>query len=371
MLIVDLRLILLPLCMAMIGCPIDASPVEVTVAEVEANRPGETSGSAREIAELHSMLSRWVDRPDWPRIASPWSNEDTASAALERDPCPVISARLALFASRYGLEYHDAPGWGALAQLAQHVLDRLVEEYPAPDPVTLRFGDEWVGARWISARALLLDMAGRRVEAQTLLFGDVDRYWDGCCMADLSEALFYLARARAELLDRTGDRQGALRWYHAAWFYCEFDPLAHEFGRPRLGADLTRVRYAWLLADAGELEAAADILGGAGVWDLPGPDTLGMSIAREALRSRLASSFADDVSLFTISLKDYRLGGWDGDDMAFAVGDTQDPATWRVLACSVPRFPERRTLSRLLPDCEADFEIVEPDDPRVAALVRR
>ena len=112
------------------------------------------------------------------------------------------------------MTWSEAPGSEYLGCEAGRILDLLVATYPSPGPDASYFGHPWTAPGWTTARALLLELSGRAEEARSLLFGDEQRYWDGCCFFDLDESLYYLTKARADSLARTGDSAGALRWLH-------------------------------------------------------------------------------------------------------------------------------------------------------------
>lgn len=318
-------------------------------------------GATHEIAALRELLRAWADRPDWPQDLRP---AQTFSERLDGNPCPAISSRLALFRSRFGMDFRDAPGWSDVSGLAKEVYDRLVAEYPAPEPAEIPFAHTWLQPGWLTVRALLLDIAGDSEAARSLLFGDVTRFWDGGNPMDHSQDLFYLSGARAGFEDRRGNSNAALLWYHDAFYNCERDDVAEVFGRTRPARDLLLARYAILLADAGELEAAASIVR---VLDADQPEPFGRSVVRSILGERLAGAAESEV--FTVLNPPIAISrNWSATEAwAFIEGDRDDPTTWRVLACGVPRWPERKT-GRYMPDYRTDYVIVEPTDPRVAHI---
>jgi len=321
--------------------------------------------AGRELAELGSLLEAWVSRPDWP-LDLPSRDRHPLSEVLDGDPCPAISARLALFSTRFKGDFRAAPGWVDFSALATRVHARLVAEYPAPAPGPLEIGTPWISPAWLGVRALLLDSAGCSDDARELLFGDVQRSWDGCCVPDLSEDLYYLACARAQWLDRAGDSAGALRWYHEAFFRCEQDDLAQMFGRDRVARDLVLARYAILLADNHEPDAAASVLK---VLEARDSGSLGLAVAASVLGHPTQASVASEVHVFAINLGASVFEDEPGHVNAIVVGDVRDLTTWRVLACELARWPDRMRARRMRPDCGADLDVVDPDDPRVASLL--
>ncbi|HEX5010887.1 MAG TPA: hypothetical protein VFY71_10840 [Planctomycetota bacterium] len=354
-----------------LGCLLACFATHATAQDESTARPGPAqAGSAvqraqHELADLRELLFQWVSRSDWPAGIGVAKDHHPLSEALDADPCPEISSRLALFRVRYGMNFRDVPGWDDFAAFAGRTYDRLVEEYCPPAPGSSRYGYRWCAPAWTSVRALLLDIAGRSDQARTVLFGDSERAWDGCCMSDLSEDLFYLARARADQLDRAGDSAGALRWLHEAYYRWGQDTWADLFGRPRIASDLVLARYAILLADSSELEAAHAVYR---MLEAKG-DSLGLSVARTVLGDRLSRAVTSTKSVFGVPIPvtgDEVLAG----STAFVVGDVRDAPTWRVLACSIPKFPERKATNRMAPDCDTDLDVVSPTDPRAVAIVR-
>lgn len=292
-------------------------------------------GAEREIAELQAMLKDWIDRPDWPHLPDKQGQGDGHSENLTGDPCPAISSRLALFQTRFAMGFRDVPVWAEFAELARHASDRLIAEYPAPEPNATAFGAAWIAPGWVAVRALLLDVAGETNDAKELLFGELDRYWDGCCYPCLSQDLFYVSRARAEYLDRAGDNEGALRWMHEAYYRCYQDDFADMFGRARPARDIFLARYAILLADAGESEAAAGIVK---VLEADGAESLGLSVTRSKLGTSLSGVSGSSVFVNVTPVS--RPPEWERPEAwAYIVGDPSDDSTWRVLAYAVHRFP--------------------------------
>jgi len=358
------------------------------------------AGGRAELAALSSLLSAWAEQPDWPHVDRP-EHAAGLSVLLDGDPTPAISTRLALFRTRFGLGFRECPGWPEFAALAGRIHARLVVEYPQPQDPAQRdsaqrdpehpgseqpdaqhpaprepaervqpapaLSDSWNAPGWLGVRALLLDISGQSDEARHLLFGDgVARYWPGCCPYCSSESLFHLARSRAELLDRHGDQAGALRWLHEAYFQCEADQEAEMFGRPRVASDLMKARYALLLAEAGEFAAAAGVVSALAASD---SGSLGLQVAQTALADRLQAAAPSDVRVFGLQLSDGAEGLCFGAGMAFVVGDEHDAADWRLVACRLPKYPERRLSNRHQPDHGTDLEIVAPTDPRVLPLI--
>ncbi len=323
-------------------------------------------GGNREIAELSSLLQTWATRPDWPHLGPP-KGASPFSVALDGDPTPAISSRLALFRTRFMIDAQECSGWSEFSASAARICDRLVAEYPAPAPGTSDIGEPWIAPAWIAVRALLLDVSGRHDEAHLLLFGDVERSWDGCCPADLSEDLFYLARARAEHLDRAGDARGALRWLHVAYFYCEYDKLADLFGRTRVASDLLMARYAILLTVAGEPDAAASVVR---TLEARGRDSMGLAVERSALGERLSGVSKPAVTVFGIPLRDGTDGDYHGAGTAFVIGDPDVATTWKFVACSLPKFPDRKLKARIAPDCRTDLDVLDPSDARVIPFIQ-
>lgn len=323
----------------------------------------DVAGGFQELGELRLLLESWSHQPDWPHMKA-YIQAHPLSISLESDPTPEISSRLALFRTRFGCDFRDCPGWREISREAALTYERLRHEYPEPEPGSTRFGDEWLGPAWVGVRALLLDIAGRSDEARTLLFGDGERYWPGCCPYCLSESVFYVARARAEFLDRAGDPAGALQWLHEACYECDADEMGGVFGRPRPASDLVKARYAILLADAGELAAAA---GEVDALEKQQPGSLGLSVARAALADRLPET--STVTVFAVPLYDGTDGDWSGAGMAFIAGAARDAMTWHLLAVRLPKHPEKKLDSRLAPDCGSDLVLLAPTDARVSPFV--
>ena len=364
------------------------------------------SPGQRELAQLGELLVTWTERAGWPHVSGGDDLHPMSNRSLG-DPCPEIAARLALFETRFGECPQEVEGWGSLASLAERVHGRLLVEYPAPAAAPGNFREPWYtwsgprwlavralpaaapgnfrepwytwsGPSWLAVRALLLDIAGRRDEARELLLGDVERYWDGCCWPDLTEDLYVLACARAEFLDRAGDGDGALLWYHEAFFACEADELADMFGRTRVAADLVLARYAMLLAAAHERAAALTVVAH---LERERPGSLGLALVGDvshdtrvaprftlAESEQLAPSAAGGTTLFSLDLAETE-PRWRWLGRAFVVGVEADPRTWRLIAGTVERFPERKAGNRYAPDCRTDLAVVSPDDPRIATFL--
>ena len=328
-----------------------------------AQRVPDVDGGRRELAELQALLVRWTKRADWPQLKRDEGNP--FSVALPGDPTPEISSRLVFFSTRFGLSPRQCPGWNDLARVAAEIYETQLKWHPYLD-VAPDLGESWFEPGWIAARALLLDIAGRSDESKLLLFGDSRRTWPGCCPPCESESLFYIARARAEFLDRAGDSQGALLWLHEAWYENSADELAELFGRARDTKALLVGRYAILLAESGETKVAAGILHG---LERHAADSLGLSLARATLGDRLAVTATSGVTVRGVPLCDGSNGDSFGAGMAFIAGDPDVPDTWRLLACRLPKHPERSLGNRIAPDYSADLVVLMPDDPRVLPFV--
>jgi hypothetical protein len=177
----------------------------------------------------------------------------------------------------------------------------------------------------------------------------------------LYEDLFYLTRARAEFLDRAGESAAALRWYHEAYHRCEG---GDDLFRSCQARDLLLARYAILLNDAGEAQAAASVV------RVLGKDSgsLGLSIARRALGTE--PDLESRVTVFVLSLYDGVGNDTYGSATAFVVGDPQSATTWHLIAVSLPRYPDRSLGRRLAPDCGEDLEVVGADDARVRPTIQ-
>jgi hypothetical protein len=327
-------------------------------------REPDMDGGRAELAELQGLLRQWTQRADWPQLKHR-EGVCPLSVSVAGDPTPEISSRLACFSTRFGVRPRECPGWEELSRVAAEVYTAAVAAHAKPDDWAVP-GENWFEPGWVSARALLLDITGHGDEASTLLFGESPRIWAGCCPACLSESLFDIARARAEFLDRAGDAQGALLWLHEAWYENGADELAELFGRPRDVKGLLSGRYAVLLAESGDIEAAAGIVR----WlESHAACALGSSIARATLGDHLPESPGSRATVFAVPLCDGSSGDYYGAGMAFIAGDPDVPDTWRLLACRLPKHPERSLGNRIAPDYSADLVVLMPDDPRVLPFV--
>lgn len=383
------------LCVGAVGQAADGAdgPPSASGAPAVRAAGGDEAAARAELFELRTLLDTWVAHIAWPHVGGRADNQ-TLVDVLDGDPTPAISARLALFPGRFGLDPHECDGWSELSSAAGSIHGRLLAALRAQGPAMPHFSDVWLAPQWVAARALLLEVSGRGDAARTLLLGDAERTWRGCCPYDLSEDLYWLTRARAEYLDRAGEAAAALRWYHEAFFWCEADEFAEDFGRPRVASDLALARYAALLAEAGELDAAAHVVRTLGPPDdeplwlpeeasligieelfaverAPDDDLQGLSVVRSLLGDQLSSAADPAVSIFSVPLHDGSDAGSFGAGMAHLVGDADDLASWRVLAVRLPRFPERQHERRWMPDCGTDLIVVDPTDPRVLPLVER
>ncbi|MCB9896430.1 MAG: hypothetical protein H6825_00365 [Planctomycetes bacterium] len=343
--------------------------------EVSAVRPGaDLAAASAELEELTAMLDAWTSRDGWPFFER---DSLLAYAVLPDDPCPAISSRLALFATRFGVSYRDMPGFDVLAALAVGIEARLLaarSEAGAGEESAL--DESWCYPGWLGVRALLLELSGRIDDAHALLFGDGPRWWTCCCPYHEWEGLFAVTRARADFLDRTGEREQALLWAHATYFYHAIDLIGPEMGHPRAALDLFLARYAELLADAGETDAARRVVaelrrdhaGSLGLaiasppppW--PGPPFL---VERDV-------ALVDDPSgpaILGIDLRKSGSGphGWNG--TALLAGKEDDGAHWRLLGGIVSTDPENE--QGWDGPCYADYVVVGPDDPRVATFLAR
>jgi hypothetical protein len=332
--------------------------------------PDLASGNS-ELAALREMLEDWAARPGWPRFKDAQlagaQQRCPLSEAIEGDPCPEISTRLALFPARFGLSYRECPGWSALSESAARTYDDLTRRFPAHEPYLglERFADTWFKPAWTAVKALLLDISGRGDEARTVLFGASQRIWDGCCWPDLSEDLFYLTRARAEILDRAGETAAALRWYHEAYYRCFGDDMSELFGRPRPASDLLVARYAILLNEAGESAVAANILRKLDA----NPRSLALTVTRAVLGDEPLVAAESQVTVFAIPLRDGSCSDTYGAGTAFVIGNRDSPSTWRLAAVSLPDHPERSAGNRISPNCGEDLVVMDSSDARVRPFI--
>ena len=331
-----------------------------------AQRAPDVDGGRVELAELQGLLRLWTQRADWPEL-KPGEDMHPMSVSVPGDPTPEISSRLASFSSQFGLQPRECPGWMELSNAATEVYEVIVGQHPFLD-VAPKPGERWFEPGWISVRALLLDISGHSDEANALLFGESRRTWPGCCPPCLSESLFFIARARSEFLDRAGDAKGALLWLHEAWYQNTADELAGLFGRLRDVKGLMGGRYAVLLAESGEGGAAGGVLR---LLEGHAEASLGLSIARATLGDRTPATAASEEIVFAVPLHDDTSYPWSTPGMAYVSGNRGNPNSWQLLACRLPRHPERHLANRSRPDYAEDLVVLEPDDPRVLPFVER
>ena len=312
--------------------------------------------AAAELAELTALVRNAPEDERWPH----WSNglRDELPTLQEcNDKHPVIqaSARLALFETRFGLRAEDLAGWTELRAASEHALNVFLER-------TAKHTHASPARVW--TRATLEFISGDADAARTTLLGDHPRTYDGDCEYHLSQSMYWLAAARAVVLDLIGDTDTALLWYHTAtyWYWDDLSG-ALIFSHHRVVCDLVLARYAEHLLVVDPDAAALVVLALKKHWS----GLLGARIAERVIRPRLRGEPPEGIRLF--ALRDPENDGWyDPTKYLVLLGDPARRTEARVLA-GVVAYEAPPGATQINPDWDVDS--AGPDDPRLRVTLER
>ncbi|GJM21520.1 MAG: hypothetical protein DHS20C15_14350 [Planctomycetota bacterium] len=312
-----------------------------------------------ELTALAALIESAPDDENWPHW-SMWLRDKPETAQQSADMHPVVqaSAHLVIFETRFGVRAQELPGWrnvreASAASLSVFAVRAAEREEFSPAMV-------WT-------RAFLEYASGDPAAARVTLLGDHPRVVGGCCYGHEDESRYWLAAARAVMLDLLGDTESARLWYHAAcyWYWSDLR-RALAFDYHRVMCDLVLARYAEHLVAIDAAGGAARVLESLTEhWS----GTLGQRFAERAVRPRLPSEVAASHDLFALKAVEFQEDWTDPTGLLFLLGDPNSPAEARVLAGIIPY--EAPPGATLIDTSRGDMLAVGADDPRLRARVGR